>query len=185
MPVVMAGIDTTNLFKLAAAEDHAADRGTRDARCRPSARHKRRRRSSAPGSRGLSGVVLFDGTYVLYYVGFAFIPTERPIAFALSAEGEAATVVPRLEVEHAQEQPGIDRVEYYDEYPGEPRAEVAPKRTLGALGVGGRIGADQDGYPWILGYRGPSLSELVEAEVVRVGPAVEEQMPSRAPRRWR
>ncbi len=33
-------------------------------------------------SAGLSGAVLFDNHYVLYYTGFAFIPTERPIAFA-------------------------------------------------------------------------------------------------------
>jgi Xaa-Pro dipeptidase len=124
----------------------------------------------------LSGVVLFDSTYVLYYVGFAFIPTERPIALVLSAGGEAAMVVPRLEVEHAQQQPGVDRVEHYQEYPGDPRAEGALTRTLEALGIGGRIGADYDGYPWILGYRGPALSELVEAEVVRVGALVEEQL---------
>ena len=33
----------------------------------------------------LSGVVLFDPYYVLYYAGFAFVPTERPIAFVLGA----------------------------------------------------------------------------------------------------
>src|SRR5919108_3092086 len=94
----------------------------------------------------LSGVVLFDATYVLYYVGFAFISTERPIALVLSAEGEAALMVPRLEVEHAQQQPGVDRVEHYDEYPGVPRAEDALRRTLEALAVRRRIGADSDGY---------------------------------------
>ena len=36
---------------------------------------------------GLRGAVLFDPYYVLYYSGFAFVPTERPIAFVLSAEG--------------------------------------------------------------------------------------------------
>ena len=29
---------------------------------------------------GLSGVVLFDPDYVRYYSGFAFVPTERPMA---------------------------------------------------------------------------------------------------------
>lgn len=142
------------------------------------AEHRSRREALIARAREqrLSGLVLFDSTYVLYYVGFAFIPTERPIALVLSAEGEAAMVVPRLEVEHAQEQPGVDRVEHYDEYPGDPRAEGALKRTLDALGIGGRIGADQDGYPWILGYRGPSLSELAEAEVERIAATVEEQI---------
>jgi Xaa-Pro dipeptidase len=130
---------------------------------------------------GLSGAVLYDSTYILYYVGFAFVPTERPIALVLSAGGEAAMVVPRLEVEHARQQPGVDRVEHYDEYPGEPRAEGALTRTLEALGIAGRIGADQDGYPWILGYRGPSLSELSGAEVLRVGAIVEEQLAVKSP----
>ena len=35
----------------------------------------------------LSGVVLFDSHYILYYTGFAFIPTERPIAFVMNAKG--------------------------------------------------------------------------------------------------
>lgn len=142
------------------------------------AEHRSRREELVARARdqGLGGVVLFDATYVLYYLGFAFIPTERPIALVLSAEGEAALVVPRLEVEHARQQPGVDRVEHYDEYPGDPRAEEALRRTLETLAVRGRIGADSDGYPWILGYRGPTLSELAGAEVVRVGAAVEEQL---------
>ena len=36
------------------------------------------------GERGLAGAVLFDEKRVLYYTGFAFIPTERPIAFAIA-----------------------------------------------------------------------------------------------------
>ena len=37
--------------------------------------------------RGLDGAVLFDPQYVHYYTGFFFIPTERPIAFALASGG--------------------------------------------------------------------------------------------------
>ena len=44
----------------------------------------------------LTGAVLFDPYYVLYYAGFAFAPTERPIAFVLSAEGRGGMLVPRL-----------------------------------------------------------------------------------------
>lgn len=125
---------------------------------------------------GLSGVVLFDPYYVLYYAGFAFAPTERPIALVMSADGERALVVPRLELEHAQAKSTIDRVEHYAEYPGDPRAETALAAALEGLGVSGRIGADQDGYPWILGYRGPTLTEVSGAAVVRVVEAIEEQM---------
>ena len=125
---------------------------------------------------GLSGVVLFDPYYVLYYAGFAFVPTERPMAFLLGADGTRALVVPRLEVEHAEAKATFDRVEHYDEFPGEPRAETALERGLAALGLAGKIGADQDGYPWILGYSGPTLSELSGATVVRVAAEIEEQM---------
>jgi Xaa-Pro dipeptidase len=125
---------------------------------------------------GLTGVVLFDPYYVLYYAGFAFAPTERPIALVLSGEGERALVVPRLELEHAQARSTIDRFEHYAEYPGQPRAETALAAALEALSLDGRVGADQDGYPWILGYRGPTLSELSGASVVRVVEAIEEQM---------
>jgi Xaa-Pro aminopeptidase len=125
---------------------------------------------------GLSGTVLFDPYYVLYFAGFAFAPTERPIAFVLNADGERGLVVPRLEVEHAQAKATLDRVEHYLEYPGEPRAEDAISATLEALGLTGRIGADQDGYPWILGYRGPTLTELSGATVVRIVERLEQQM---------
>ena len=125
---------------------------------------------------GLSGIVLFDPYYVLYYTGFAFAPTERPIAFILGADGTRALVVPRLEVEHAEAKATLDRVEHYLEYPGEPRAETAISSTLEAMGLRGKIGADQDGYPWILGYRGPTLTELSGATVVRIVEQLDAQM---------
>ena len=127
-------------------------------------------------AQGLAGVVLFDPTYVLYYSGFAFIPTERPMAFVLGADGTRALVVPRLEVEHAETKSTVDRVAHYLEYPGDPRAEEVLAKTIAELGLSGTIGADQDGYPWILGYRGPTLSELSGATVVRVADRVEAQM---------
>ena len=125
---------------------------------------------------GLAGVVLFDHYYVLYYAGFAFVPTERPIALVLAADGTRTLVVPRLEVEHAESKSTIDRVEHYLEYPGDPRAEDVLERVLVDAGLTESIGADQDGYPWILGYRGPTLSELSGATVVRVVEHVERQM---------
>jgi Xaa-Pro aminopeptidase len=125
---------------------------------------------------GVAGVVLFDPTYVLYYSGFAFVPTERPIAFLLGPDGTRALVVPRLEVEHAESASTLDRVEHYLEYPGDPRAEDVFARTLADMGFAGSIGADQDGYPWILGYRGPTLSALAGAAVVRVAEGIEAQM---------
>ena len=110
--------------------------------------------------RGLSGCVLFDTHHISYYTGFAFIPTERPIAFALAADGRGGMLVPRLEVEHAQANAAVSEVAHYDEYPGERHPMEALVELLGALGVRERLGADHDGYPWVFGYRGPSLGDL-------------------------
>jgi Xaa-Pro dipeptidase len=44
------------------------------------------------------------------------------------------------------------------------------------MGIAGTIAADQDGYPGILGYAGPSLSEVTGASVVPLAPALERLM---------
>ena len=125
---------------------------------------------------GLGGAVLFDRSYVLYYSGFAFVPTERPIALVLSAGGDAGMLVPRLEREHAEANATVGIVEDYPEYPSEQHPLQALQRVLGALGVRGRLGADTDGYPWILGYRGPTLTELTGAAPERIAAVVEDAM---------
>jgi Xaa-Pro dipeptidase len=125
---------------------------------------------------GLAGVVLFDPAYVLYYVGFAFVPTERPMAFLLNADGEGGMLVPRLEREHAEANALVDHVADYPEFPGETHPMEALRALLADLGIRDRIGADQDGYPWVLGYRGPSLTELVGTEPVKVTAFVEDQL---------
>ena len=122
--------------------------------------------------RGLAGVVLFDAHYVSYYTGFVFIPTERPIAFAMRADGRGGMLVPRLEVEHAQANAAVQEVAHYDEYPGERHPMEALHELLRALGIDGRLGADHNGYPWIFGYRGPELGD----DIVHIAGAVEDQM---------
>jgi Xaa-Pro aminopeptidase len=132
---------------------------------------------------GLDGVVLFDADYIKYYCGFAFIPTERPMAFVMSRRGEKAMFVPRLEVEHAQANALIERVDHYLEYPADPHPAQALAQMLRDMGIRAHIGADHDGYPWIFGYRGPSLSELLGARVSvgSVRAFVEDQMMIKSP----
>ena len=124
----------------------------------------------------LTGVVLFDRDYILYYTGFAFIPTERPIGFAMSSSGERALFVPRLEVEHAKANALIDRVEHYQEYPDNPHPMHILVKLLQGLDIVGRAGVDHDGYPWILGYRGPRLTELMSVVACDVRGFIEDQM---------
>ena len=121
--------------------------------------------------RGLSGCVLFDPHYVLYYTGFHFIPTERPIAFVLAVGGRGGMLVPRLELEHAQMNTAVHEVVAYDEYPGERHPIDALRDLCELMGLRGRVGADNDGYPRMFGYRGPGIGEFTH-----VGDVVEDQM---------
>ena len=129
----------------------------------------------------LSGVVLFDHYYILYYTGFAFVPTERPIAFVVNRAGETAMFVPRLEAEHAKSHSVIERVDYYLEYPYQPHPMELLKDMLVEMQVSGDIGVDHDGYPWILGYRGPDLSNLMGAQTLKITGAIEDQMMIKSP----
>jgi len=129
----------------------------------------------------LTGAVIFDRDAILYYTGFAFIPTERPMAFVVSQRGEKAMFVPRLEVEHARLRTGLERIESYIEYPYDPHPMEALGRALSDLGIGDGIGADEDGYPWVFGYRGPSLSELTGGRVQRIRAFIEDQMSIKSP----
>jgi Xaa-Pro aminopeptidase len=120
---------------------------------------------------GLSGCVLYDPHFVLYYTGFHFIATERPIAFVLARDGRGGMLVPRLEVEHAQANAAVDEIASYEEYPGGRHPMETLCDLCDALGVRSRIGADHDGYPRVFGYRGGGIGEFTH-----VGDLVEDQM---------
>jgi len=130
---------------------------------------------------GLAGAVLFDPAYVLYYVGFAFVPTERPMAFLLSANGEGGMLVPRLEREHAQTNALVQHVADYPEYPSEVHPMESLRTLLEEMELRGPLGADHDGYPWVLGYRGPSLTELTGSTPEKITAFVEDQMSIKSP----
>jgi len=132
--------------------------------------------AEALSARGLSGAVLFDPQYVHYFTGFFFIPTERPIAFALAADGRGGMLVPRLELEHALANTAVSEVAHYDEYPGERHPMESLRGLLDSLGVRGALGADADGYPWVFGYRGAGLAEMGLGEWTHVADLVEDQL---------
>jgi len=129
----------------------------------------------------LTGVVIFDNYYILYYTGFAFVPTERPMAFLMNNKGDKILFVPRLELEHAQANAHVDKVDYYPEYPYQPHPMESLKRSMEDLGITGDFGADQDGYPWILGYRGPTLSEMTGFKPHKITGFIEDQMAVKSP----
>jgi Xaa-Pro aminopeptidase len=127
-------------------------------------------------AQALTGCILFDRDYILYYSGFAFIPTERPIAFLVSTAGETALLVPRLELEHALSNGVADRVAHYDEYPATTHPMGELRDLCGELGISGRFGGDQAGYPWVFGYRGPDLQSAIGGSFNHVAAFIEDQM---------
>jgi Xaa-Pro dipeptidase len=125
---------------------------------------------------GLTGLVLFDQQYIQYLTSFSFLSNERPIAFAQNAAGELAVFVPEFEVERTRAETAFERIESYPEYPGLEHPLPIFARVLADLGIRDRIGADSDGYPGILGYQGPPLSEVTGATVTPLAPTLEHAM---------
>jgi Xaa-Pro aminopeptidase len=142
----------------------------------PAAEFSERRARLREQLGGASGFVLFGPSYVNYFTGFWFLSNERPIAYAESAAGEGAIFVPEFEVERTKAEAAFERVESYLEYPGREHPLTIFARVLADLGLVGTIAADQDGYPGILGYSGPSLSEVTGAIVTTVDGEIERMM---------
>ena len=109
--------------------------------------------------RGLTGYALFGDDYIRYFTGFNFLATERPVAVVGNTSGELAAFVPEFEVERVRAETDFELVESYPEYPGTDHPLRLLAAVLRELGITGPAGADQDGYPGILGYQGPALSE--------------------------
>ena len=124
----------------------------------------------------LAGYVLFDQHYIQYFTSFGFLSTERPVAFVGNASGDVAVFVPEFEVDRVRAETAFERIDSYPEYPGLEHPMRILGRVLGEMGIGGALGADQDGYPGILGYEGPPLSEVTGSPVAPLASFVEGMM---------
>jgi Xaa-Pro dipeptidase len=125
---------------------------------------------------GLSGYVLFGQDYIQYFTGFWFLSNERPIVFVQAAGGDSAIFVPEFEVERTRAETTFERIESYPEYPGREHPMLVLARVVDELGLAKTIAADADGYPGILGYAGPPLSEVTGATVLSVSEHIESMM---------
>ena len=105
----------------------------------------------------LTGYVLFGEHSIRYFTSFNFLATERPVAVAADRSGDLAVFVPEFEVERVRAETTFGRVESYPEYPGTEHPMRILGRVLADMGIDGALGADNDGYPGILGYEGPTL----------------------------
>ena len=113
---------------------------------------------------------------VFYLTGFAFVPTERPIALVVTAESEAVLLVPRLELEHARAYAHVDRVEAYPEYPGERHPMHHLADLARSLGLRSRLAGDGEGYPKVMGYTGPRVTELTGTSFAPLDDVLERMM---------
>jgi Xaa-Pro dipeptidase len=125
---------------------------------------------------GLTGYVLFGADYVQYFTGFWFLSNERPVVFAQTAGGDSTIFVPEFEAERTRAEAAFERIDTYPEYPGLEHPMRILARVLADVGIESEIGADQDGYPGILGYQGPPLSEVTGASVTPLAGVIEAMM---------
>jgi len=137
------------------------------------AERRERLRAHAP-----DGFVLFGPDAIRYFTNFWFLSNERPIAYVEPADGDPFVFVPEFEVERTQAETAFPRVESYPEYPGVEHPMLILARLLGDPQ---RIAADSDGYPGILGYTGPSLSDVTGAAVAPLGDAIESLLRIKSP----
>lgn len=152
---------------------HAAQHGLAQPITAAEHRARRERMLAHPDATGVDVQVWWGNHRVLYLSGFAFVPTERPIALAVGAGGESVLFVPRLEVEHAEAYAHVDRVVAYPEYPGRMHPMRLLAGELRTLGLRGRFGGDGDGYAKVMGYRGPKLSDVTGASFAPLDDALE------------
>jgi Xaa-Pro aminopeptidase len=105
--------------------------------------------------------VWFGARSIEYLTHFYHAQTERPVVLAVTAD-EVRITVPKLERIRVRDNPLIDEVYHYFDYPsGDPISTAAV--MLEDLGVE-RAAADMDGAPGVMGYQGPALSEFVDVE---------------------
>ena len=87
-----------------------------------------------------------------------------------------AVFVPEFEVERVRAETAFERVESYPEYPGVEH----PMRILGRCSPTSacrrRSAPTSDGYPGILGYQGPALSDVSGSVVAPLAPVIESMM---------
>ncbi|WML48393.1 Xaa-Pro peptidase family protein [Neobacillus sp. PS3-34] len=130
---------------------------------------------SSMADRKIDCAILFSVTDIFYLTGFHFHPTERPIGFFIDPNQKTHLFVPALEHEHAEEFANVDFVHSYPEYPGLRHPMEYFKDALVKADFTGKVvGYDAIGYGSSMGYRGPIVSDFLDAEFVSIKGLIEE-----------
>jgi Xaa-Pro aminopeptidase len=131
--------------------------------------------------RGAAGCSVFRALTVFYLTGFAFIPTERPVALVIAGDGRTVLFIPRLEEEHAGQYALVDEIVAYPEYPGEHHPMIRLAALIRDRVGAGALAVDSDGYPGGFGYQGPALSEILHGPIVGIAGVVDDLMAVKSP----
>jgi Xaa-Pro aminopeptidase len=130
---------------------------------------------------GATGYVISNPAYIAYLTGFRFLSTERPTVYLQNAAGDDVIFVAEFELERTRAEADFERIETYPEYPGLEHPMRILARVSADLCLRGTIAADHDGYPGILGYLGPKLSEVTGAEVIDIAARIETMLARKSP----
>lgn len=140
---------------------------------------ERRRRGFEKVSQLAPDALLFFGSASIYYMlGGWMSGTERPECLILKNDGTGVIMVPRLEKEYCEKVGKcIGKIVAYDEYPG----EYHPMKLLGDILTSlnlskGNLVVDRNGYPNIMGYRGPKLSKVCSGARIIERPFLVEEL---------
>ncbi|MDY0393756.1 M24 family metallopeptidase [Virgibacillus halophilus] len=115
--------------------------------------------------RNCNASVIFSTTDIFYLTGFHFHSTERPIGLLTDPEQRVHLFVPALEHEHSEEYGTVDFVHSYPEYPGTKHPMEYLQEILKNYHFNDKnIGYDSMGYGSPMGYRGPSIDQLINAK---------------------
>lgn len=115
--------------------------------------------------KGIETMVFFSGDAIIYLSDVELIPTERPVALLLRADGQMHFFVPLLEREHVESR-HLGPVTAYPEYPDEIHPIVHLGKLIQQLGWNNAgLAADRGGYPGAYGYQGPSLSSVLGTDI--------------------
>lgn len=105
--------------------------------------------------------VWFGAREIEYLTHFYHSQTERPVLLAVTPAAVHVTV-PKLELIRVEENPLIDEVYHYFDYPGGNPMGTAVKMLRG-LDIE-TVATDMNGAPGVMGYEGPPLSDYVEVQ---------------------
>lgn len=113
--------------------------------------------------RECAAMIVFSPLNIFYLTGYTIIATERPTALILPVNDEPVLFIPRLEEDHSKFRVSqIKKRIVYFEYPGIEHPMKILAKGLEDLKLDDKkLAVDAPGYPGIMGYTGPLLSEVL------------------------